>query len=223
MLRNLRQMLPKWASSPKVPSPTQLSPSAAPVLLDPLVALLGDGHGPQALRAVRYEVADIAQAADWYARLFGTQPLAATPSSAVFDLGGDELVLVQSGESAPARGLVVYWSVEDLTAACERLQRLGFPLADPPRQRDAMTRTACVADPFGNIVGLMERDDPLVRRARSQRTAERVALRNVRGTLDDLLHEEEKQKHAARWVAKALIVVLAVGVLILWVMVGGSR
>lgn len=187
-----------------------------------MVSFLGDGDGPQALRAVCYEVPDVASAVDWYMRLFGMQPLAVNSATVVFDIGGDELVLLQGAEAAPTRAPVVYWSVESLSAACERLQRLGIPLADPPRQRDAMTRTACVADPFGNIVGLMERDDPLVRRARSQRVAERVALRNVRGTLDDLLHEEEQQKRAARWVAKALAVVLVLAALVLWAMVGGS-
>lgn len=201
-----------------MPSSHPLAPAAAPAL-DPVVALLGERDEPRALRAVQYEVADIALAVQWYGRVFGIQPLTTTASAAFFDIGGDELILVQRGDAIFERAVVVYWGVEDLGAACERLQRLGFPLADPPRQRDAMTRTASMADPFGNIVGLMERDDPRLRRARSQRTAERVALSNVRGTLDELLHEEEQQKHAALWVAKALIVVLVLGALVLWSLV----
>ena len=149
---------------------TRPNPSPQP---NPIVARLGDADGPQALLAVYYQVPDVALAAEWYSRLFGTAPLSATPEAAIFDMGGDELVLVRGDADLCGPGTTVFWGVENLPDACRRVERLGITLVEAPRQRDARTWTACIADPFGNVVGLMERDDPLVRRARSQRTAAR--------------------------------------------------
>lgn len=192
-------------------------PSVRP---DPIVAMLGAGDGPQALSAVYYEVPDLEAAVNWYAGLFGTTPLSSTGTAAVFDMGGDELVLMLGASAVCAPHVTVYWSVENLDDAFKRVERLGIRLVEPPRQRDAMTRTACIADPFGNIVGLMERDDPVVRRARSQRTAEKVALRNVRQTLDDLLREDEQKESALRVAAKILLAILAAVALVVSAIVG---
>jgi hypothetical protein len=120
-------------------------------------------------------------------------------------------------------GTTVFWGVENLPDACRRVERLGITLVEAPRQRDARTWTACIADPFGNVVGLMERDDPLVRRARSQRTAEKVALRNVRQKLDDLLHEDRQQKLALKAVARVLLAAFGLGLLVLLVLMTGTK
>lgn len=199
---------------------TRPNPSPQP---NPIVARLGDADGPQALLAVYYQVPDVALAAEWYSRLFGTAPLSATPEAAIFDMGGDELVHVRGDADLCGPGTTVFWGVENLPDACRRVERLGITLVEAPRQRDARTWTACIADPFGNVVGLMERDDPLVRRARSQRTAEKVALRNVRQKLDDLLHEDRQQKLALKAVARVLLAAFGLGLLVLLVLMTGTK
>lgn len=198
--------------------PSRPEPSPQP---DPLVERLGDADGPQALLAVYYQVPDVALAAEWYSRLFGAAPLTATPGAAIFDIGGDELVLVRGDADLCGPGTTVFWSVESLPDACRRVEQLGITLVEAPRQRDARTRTACISDPFGNLVGLMERDDPLLRRARSQRAAEKVALRNVREKLDQLQDEERQQKLAFKIVMRVLLAALALGLFVLLALMAG--
>jgi predicted enzyme related to lactoylglutathione lyase len=51
---------------------------------------------------------------------------------------------------------VQYWQVDDVRAAYERLRSLGATTLEPPTERgDQGWVTAIVADPFGNVVGLM--------------------------------------------------------------------
>ncbi len=52
-------------------------------------------------------------------------------------------------------GAVVYWHVDDVAAALDRLLAAGAAVHDPLRDRGHGFVTASVVDPFGNVLGVM--------------------------------------------------------------------
>src|SRR5690606_30669333 len=73
----------------------------------------------------------------------------------------DELGLISSRyrpagyDVARPAGATMYWHVDDVPSAVERLLDLGATLLEPPTPREEGWVTASVADPFGNVLGLM--------------------------------------------------------------------
>lgn len=57
--------------------------------------------------------------------------------------------------AAAASGAVVYWHVDDLNAAFERLLALGATVLEPIREFGPGFVAAAVTDPFGNVLGVM--------------------------------------------------------------------
>ena len=53
-------------------------------------------------------------------------------------------------------GAILFWHVDDIEAAVERLKAMGAKEYDPITKRgDSGFVTASVIDPFGNILGIM--------------------------------------------------------------------
>ncbi|GAA4606355.1 putative enzyme related to lactoylglutathione lyase [Actinoplanes octamycinicus] len=52
-------------------------------------------------------------------------------------------------------GAIIYWAVDDVEAAYQRLLDLGATDHDKPTERGPGFVTASVLDPFGNILGVM--------------------------------------------------------------------
>lgn len=107
------------------------------------------------LRTVKYPVADLARAKDWFAEAFGTAPYFDQPFYVGFNIGGFELGLVPDGTPGTA-GSVVYWGVDDVAAEAERLVRLGATEHEPVQDVGDGIRVAELKDPFGNVIGLIE-------------------------------------------------------------------
>jgi predicted enzyme related to lactoylglutathione lyase len=59
-----------------------------------------------------------------------------------------------SAATGPA-GAVVFWHVEDLPAALDRLLTMGAKEHEALTEREEGFATASVVDPFGNILGIM--------------------------------------------------------------------
>lgn len=51
-------------------------------------------------------------------------------------------------------GVVVFWHVDDVTAAVEKLLSMGATEREPRTERESGFVTASVVDPFGNILGV---------------------------------------------------------------------
>jgi predicted enzyme related to lactoylglutathione lyase len=51
--------------------------------------------------------------------------------------------------------VVVYWHVDDVAAALERLVSLGAEQLQPVTEQGPGFVTASVVDPFGNVLGIM--------------------------------------------------------------------
>ncbi len=118
------------------------------------------------LATVTLLAADVPAAARWYAGVldaepYFTRPLEGPPAYVEFRIGDDEDELGimdvryatwTAGEPA---GVVVHWHVDDLPAAVERLESAGAGVVQPPTVRGEGWATAVVADPFGNLLGVM--------------------------------------------------------------------
>ena len=112
---------------------------------------------------VSYWADDLEAAKEWYSELLGIDPYFERQGYYEFRVGdyGHELGLID-GRYTPASsgpgpgGAILYWHVDDVAAALQRLLSMGA------REYEALTRrgeagfvTASVVDPFGNILGIM--------------------------------------------------------------------
>jgi predicted enzyme related to lactoylglutathione lyase len=121
------------------------------------------------LATVSFYATDLKAARQWYTELLGMEPYYAVPTAddpayVEFRCGDlqcelgiiDAKYATHPVTDGPA-GAVINWHVDDLESTVERFLSLGATLIDPITERGEGTgfRTASVADPFGNIVGLM--------------------------------------------------------------------
>jgi predicted enzyme related to lactoylglutathione lyase len=116
---------------------------------------------------VNYWAVDVEAARDWYAQVLEIEPYfqrpeEGPPAYVEFRVGPDEdeLGLIDrryspAGASTDPGGVVMYWQVDDVSAAVARLLELGATEYQPVIKREAGFVTASVVDPFGNILGLM--------------------------------------------------------------------
>jgi predicted enzyme related to lactoylglutathione lyase len=112
---------------------------------------------------VSYWADDLEAAKRWYAELLGIEPYFERPGYYEFRVGDyqHELGLIDrryepEAATAGPGGAVLYWHVDDVAAALERLLSMGA------REYEALTHrgeegfvTASVVDPFGNVLGIM--------------------------------------------------------------------
>jgi predicted enzyme related to lactoylglutathione lyase len=125
-----------------------------------------DEKGERMLRGfatVNYWADDLEAAKEWYSELLGIEPYFEVPGYYEFRVGDyeHELGLIDSryapeGSATDPGGAILYWHVDDVAAALERLDSMGA------REYEALTRrgeagfvTASVVDPFGNVLGIM--------------------------------------------------------------------
>ena len=112
----------------------------------------------QGLRTAIYHVGDLEAAKRWYTDVLGVQPYFDEPFYVGFSVGGYELGLdpdTSEGPPGPG-GSVAYWGVEAVAAAFERFVQLGARPVSPVRDVGGGIRVGTVADPFGNVIGLIE-------------------------------------------------------------------
>ena len=109
------------------------------------------------LRTVIYHAPDLTKAKAWYAAAFGVAPYFDQPFYVGFQIGGFELGLdpdvarVSVGNNA-----VAYWGVEDIDALYAHLLAHGAEPRDPVKDVGHDIKVAKVADPFGNVIGLIQ-------------------------------------------------------------------
>ena len=174
----------------------------------------------EGLRGVRLLVPDLAIGKAWYARALQVEPYLGSDNSATFFVNGTLLTLDQ-GQPSAEDGTVAYWAVDDLAGEYQRLVDIGSAQYFSLRAIDAVTRTAAVLDPFGNVFGIVERKDPAAIRARTQRVAEKVAIRNVREVLDDLSRAEQSKRGVFRFILVAAALGITLAAVLLWDVSGG--
>jgi predicted enzyme related to lactoylglutathione lyase len=113
-----------------------------------------------------YLADDLDAAKAWYTELLGREPYFNRPPYIEWRFGDYQHELgildrtystaepIDRPRPGPA-GVVLYWHVDDITAAVDRLTSLGAKVIEPPRDFGEGFIGASLADPFGNILGVM--------------------------------------------------------------------
>jgi predicted enzyme related to lactoylglutathione lyase len=122
----------------------------------------------QAMTTVTFFVDDLEAAKRWYTELLSIEPYFyndgpdGNPAYVEFRIGRyqHELGLIDSKyrpRPAPDTpgGAVLFWHVDDVSAALDRLLAMGATLYEPRIERGEEWVTASVVDPFGNILGVI--------------------------------------------------------------------
>jgi catechol 2,3-dioxygenase-like lactoylglutathione lyase family enzyme len=120
------------------------------------------------LTTVSFFAADLDAARAWYSAVLGIEPYYVRPGYLEFRVGDylHELGIVDSrysphpepsdgGPSPRVAGAVIYWHVDDVAAARERLLSMGAVEHQGIIDRGEGFLTASVVDPFGNVLGVM--------------------------------------------------------------------
>ncbi len=121
------------------------------------------------IATISFWTADMEAAKRWYTELLGVDPYFERPGPdgklayMEFRIGDyqHELGIINSNfapkDAKPGPGgAVVFWHVDDIEAALERVKAMGAKEYDPLTKREAGFITASVVDPFGNILGIIE-------------------------------------------------------------------
>jgi predicted enzyme related to lactoylglutathione lyase len=109
------------------------------------------------LRTVIYHAPDLAAAKAWYSAAFGVAPYFDQPFYVGFEIGGFELGLDPDTSAVTVgNNAVAYWGVADIDDAYGRLLASGARPRDPVREVGGDIKVATVADPFGNVIGLIQ-------------------------------------------------------------------
>ena len=126
-----------------------------------------DSTALRGIATISFYAADMAAARKWYTELLGIEPyfvrpLEGPPEYIEYRIGDyqHELGIIDRkylppGAAAGPGGTVVFWHVDDIEAALERVKAMGAKEYEPLIRREAGFITASVIDPFGNILGLM--------------------------------------------------------------------
>lgn len=111
---------------------------------------------------------DVPAAVAWYTEFLGTESYFSQPrpdgrpAYAEFRIGDyqAELGIIHSAyrpasAATEPGGAVMHWHVDDLDATVARLLQLGATEYQPITAHSEDFVTACVVDPFGNLLGVM--------------------------------------------------------------------
>ena len=110
------------------------------------------------LATVIYHVTDLERAKAWYAAAFQQAPYFDQPFYVGFNIAGYELGLDpnQARSHAGPGGSVAYWRVAEIDSAVRHFVTAGASVVAPAKDVGDGIKVATVADPFGNLIGLIE-------------------------------------------------------------------
>jgi predicted enzyme related to lactoylglutathione lyase len=112
------------------------------------------GSSTQGIKTVLHPVTDVAAAKPVYAALLGVAPQQDEPYYVGFEAAGQHIGLVPGGGGMASP--VTYWHVEDIEAKLAEVTAAGATVKDPPRDVGGGRLVATVADPDGNVLGLLQ-------------------------------------------------------------------
>ena len=108
------------------------------------------------LRSAIYPVADPQAAKAWYTELVGHAPYFDSENYVGFEVGGFELGLLKNPNNSSTQGVEVLWGVKNAEATIARLVKLGGEVMNPITDVGGGIKTAAIADPFNNRLGIIE-------------------------------------------------------------------
>lgn len=107
------------------------------------------------LRTALYPSPDLARAKAWYELVFERKPYFDEPFYVAFEIGGFELGLVPDAPLGSG-GVKALWGVADIERKLERLREAGITAVGEVQEVGGGIKVADIADPFANLVGLIE-------------------------------------------------------------------
>ena len=108
------------------------------------------------LRTTIYKVSDLQKAADWYARIFETNPYFIESFYVGFNIKGYELgLLPEDGVTAKSDNVLSYWGVEKIDEVYQRFLDAGAITHEKPTNVGGEIMVASVKDPWQNVIGII--------------------------------------------------------------------
>ena len=108
--------------------------------------------------ALLVHVPDVEAGTEWYRQAFPSCRVSrpAQNGLAILNVDGFDLEIVQADDkvSSGKSGVVLYWSVESVEEALQRLIAIGATLYRGPMPIEYGLAMCQVEDPFGNLIGI---------------------------------------------------------------------
>ena len=114
------------------------------------------GSSTQGIKTVLHPMSDLATAKAVYTALLGVPPSADAPYYVGYDAAGQHIGLVPGGGPEGMTSPVAYWHVPDIEAKLAELTAAGATVKNPARDVGGGRLVATVADPDGNVLGLLQ-------------------------------------------------------------------
>ncbi len=110
----------------------------------------------QGIKTVLHPVSDLAKAKAMYAALLGIAPQTDGSYYVGFDTAGQHIGLVPGGGPQGMSAPVTYWHVPDIEAKLAEVTAAGATVKEDPHDVGGGRLVATVADPDGNVLGLLQ-------------------------------------------------------------------
>jgi predicted enzyme related to lactoylglutathione lyase len=114
------------------------------------------GSTTQGIKTVLHPVSDLGAAKAVYTALLGVEPQADAPYYVGFDTEGQHIGLVPGGGPQGMTSPVAFWQVQDIEAKLAEVTAAGATVKEPAHDVGGGRLVATVADPDGNVLGLLQ-------------------------------------------------------------------
>jgi predicted enzyme related to lactoylglutathione lyase len=114
------------------------------------------GSTTEGIKTVLHPVSDLAAAKAVYTALLGVEPQADSDYYVGYDVAGQHIGLVPKGGPQEMASPVAYWHVSDLDAKLAEMTAAGATVKEAAHAVGGGRRVASVADPDGNVLGLLQ-------------------------------------------------------------------
>ncbi|MYV78123.1 hypothetical protein GT352_29970 [Streptomyces sp. SID1046] len=130
------------------------------------------GSATSGIRTVLHPVSDLGRAKGVYAALLGVPPRNESPYYVGFEAAGQHVGLVPGGGPQAMTSPVTYWQVPDIRAALAAATASGAIVTEPAHDVGGGRLVATVADPDGNVLGVLQDLAGATPRSRARRRAD---------------------------------------------------
>ena len=114
------------------------------------------GSSTQGIKTVLHPVSDLEAAKKVYTALLGVSPQADSSYYVGYEVEGQQIGLVPGGGPQGMTSPVAYWHVPDIEAKLAEVTAAGATLKQAPNDVGGGRLVATVADPDGNVLGLIQ-------------------------------------------------------------------
>ena len=114
------------------------------------------GSSTQGIKTVLHPVSDLEKAKTVYTALLGIPPQTDGAYYVGYEAEGQQIGLVPNGGPQGMTTPVAYWHVPDIEAKLAEVTAAGAAVKEPPRDVGEGRLVATIADPDGNVLGLIQ-------------------------------------------------------------------